>query len=253
MASSLSSVVEEAYTVFSHYRPTGRLHVCFCPCCFTPELEAELRSTPLRSISSRLLSEYTNSAHAWEPDVTLIEVKYFLPRYFELVSQREYPSFIGPETCLSRLGQDDWRATWPSREVAVIDRFFAALVEDIVSHSETIQSGKSWSLADDVTDVLIMLTQAGGSVREVLDVWDQAADPAAAAHFAAAQWKVKIDADGSFYFDDAFLSRDSDAAREIGAFLRRAETLQRMSDAFFSTNHPGLQQILSDGVDYAGA
>jgi hypothetical protein len=124
MRPQLRAVIEEAYEVFGDYRVRHSLTVCHCKCCMTEENERELLKTPLREIPAALLAEYTNSAHSWDDGPVAREMRYFLPRYFELLAVDDPPDNGGVDICLRRLGYADWRAKWPERECAVIDRFF---------------------------------------------------------------------------------------------------------------------------------
>ena len=77
---TLAAIIEDAFRVFARYTCAGSFVVCHCPCCMTEEVEAELVRTPLRQIPSGLLAEYTNSAHGWDDDLILADMRYLLPR-----------------------------------------------------------------------------------------------------------------------------------------------------------------------------
>jgi len=113
----LNSVVENAYREFACYRLRGTIAVCRCPVCVAGEVERELCTVPLRAISSRLLAEYTHSAHGFD-DRAADELRHFLPRYFELIAADDPPTNTGIETCLGRLHEAAWRVAgrrrkWP--------------------------------------------------------------------------------------------------------------------------------------------
>ena len=65
----LHAVIEEAYRVFSGYRPQRILNVCHCDVCIDAESERALLATPLRQISSKLLARYTDAVSAGTDDV----------------------------------------------------------------------------------------------------------------------------------------------------------------------------------------
>jgi hypothetical protein len=80
--------------------------------------------TPLREIPTDVLAEYTNSAHGWDDGPVAREMRYFLPRYFELLARNDPPDMMGIDICLRRLGYAGWRGKWPDAEAGVVDRFF---------------------------------------------------------------------------------------------------------------------------------
>jgi hypothetical protein len=120
MHSELRAVIDDAYDVFSGYRVRHSLSVCHFNSCMTVENEQLLLKAPLREIPSRLLAEYTGSAHSWDDGPVAREMRHFLPRYFELLALDDPPDTCGIDICLRRLAQADWCAKWPDRECAVI-------------------------------------------------------------------------------------------------------------------------------------
>jgi hypothetical protein len=60
-------------------------------------MAASILTTPLRELSKEQLTEYTNSAHGWSEQFLA-----FLPRYMELISDGEWPTYLGPDSVLSR-------------------------------------------------------------------------------------------------------------------------------------------------------
>jgi hypothetical protein len=87
--------VARSYDVFGKYAPGDKLVACYCNVCMAPETEALLRTTPLREISSKLLAEYTNSAHGYEQGQIANDLRYLLPRYFELLALNDPPHSSG--------------------------------------------------------------------------------------------------------------------------------------------------------------
>ena len=128
MTPELQAAITDAYREFSSYAIGSTLVVCHCNCCMTEETERELVKTPLRQVQASLLAEYTNSAHAWDDTQVARELRYFLPRYFELIAANDPPDAMGLDICLRRLGQAQWRQKWRPAEVEIIDRFFDGLI-----------------------------------------------------------------------------------------------------------------------------
>jgi hypothetical protein len=248
MSPELKAIVEEAYVVFGRYTPAApTLTVCHCNVCMTHEVERELIKTPLREIPSLLLAEYTNSAHDWDDGPVAREMRYFLPRYFELIANYDPPDNIGLDICLRRIGRGGWRAKWPVEEERVIDRFLDAFLVASLSRLKLAHWPIGWRLDFDFADVLTMIVTAGGNLDRALSVWDGAADPAAALHMAALRSDV-LTLNGKPCFDNPFLEDHREEADKIGAFLMRPEVDRRLETAFFSVADPRLQQILSDAM-----
>ena len=100
MRPELRAVVEDGYEIFGDHRIRHSLTVCHCNSCMSVEHERELLKTPLRDIPAALLAEYTGSAHSWDDGPVAREMRYFLPRYFELIAQNDPPDNCGIDICL---------------------------------------------------------------------------------------------------------------------------------------------------------
>jgi hypothetical protein len=248
---SLRQVVEDAYRVFSPYlpHPSTQLTVCYCNCCMTRETEAALRKTPLRSLTTELLSEYTNSAHGWDDDYISREFRYFLPRYMDLMASGEIPCYNGLECTFSRLQGVNWRATWPADEVRVLDGFFDALLLQTLTNVRLVDWPAGWFLETDISDILVLVVLANGDLERVLAVWDAAPDPSGAIHMAASRSNIGW-RDGAQRHISAFLDSYPEAAQLIARFLLRPEVDQRLENAFFAIDDPRLQKIVSDATSF---
>lgn len=247
MTPELREVVEQAYRVFAPYTIASALVVCNCNVCMTNENERELARTPLREIPSWLLAEYTNSAHDWDDGQVAREMRYFLPRYLELIALNDPPDNMGLDICLRRLGQAGWRSKWPADQAALIDGFFDRLVAASVHRLELARWPVGWRLAFDLTDVLTMVVTAGGDIGRVLAAWDAASDPPAAIHMAGLRDRV-LSESGRTYLVSAYLESYAEAADAIGAFLVRPEVDARLERAFFTIEDERLQKLVSDAM-----
>jgi hypothetical protein len=248
MTPELKDIVEESYRVFGGYSVRRSLSVCHCNCCMTVEAEQDLLTTPLREIPSGLLAEYTNSAHDWDDGPVAHQMRYFLPRYFELIAAGDAPCNMGLDICLRRLGRAGWREKWPAAEAQLIDRFFDALMGDSLLRLDLAQWPVGWKLDFDIKDVLTCVITANGNLGRVLARWDAAPDPPAAIHMAAAREDVLVSG-GRTYLHSAYLEKDFDReADDIGAFLMRPDVDRRLEAAFFTVTDPRLQKILSDAM-----
>lgn len=248
MTPEMANIVEDAYRIFSDFRVRHSLSVCHCNCCMTAETEQELLKTPLRAIPASILAEYTNSAHGWDDGPIAREMRYFLPRYLELIAINEPPCHMGLDICLRRLGEAKWRETWPAAEEEALDRFFDALMRQSLSNLDLAAWPVGWRLAFDIADVLTLVVTAGGDLERVLAVWDGAADPSAAIHMAALREDV-LESAGRTYLHSAYLDKDFNReADRIGAFLMRPEVDRRIEAAFFAVSDARLQSLLSDAM-----
>ena len=88
--SNLHRIIEAAYELFALYTLGTSLDVCKV-CCVTDKDEQLLLTTPLRETSRDMLSNgYFCSAHGHARQENW-EMKHFLPRVLELVSEFEIP------------------------------------------------------------------------------------------------------------------------------------------------------------------
>ena len=241
MSPELRAVIENAYAVFGRFGNPGRaLTVCHCPSCMSDETEAELLATPLRNIDAPLLAEYTNSAHGWSD-----QIRYFLPRYFELIAAGDPPHHFHSIVCLTRLRDGDWRTAWPDAEIAAVEGFFDAMVRDAIAEVGT-------DAGHDLEDVLMMIADAGGDLNRALTVWEGARDPHAAAAMALLRWHIAWRSGAAVMANWIDTSRGDDGRRDgmaIAAFLNRPDVDRRIEAAFFATKDPNLQAMLSNGLD----
>jgi hypothetical protein len=243
LTEELRRVVDEAYAAFAPYTIGSALIVCHCPVCMTPEVERDLVRTPLREIPSALLAEYTNSAHAWDNQVAR-EMRYFLPRYFELIAANDAPCSMGTEICLRRLRYADWRTSWPPAEVDLIERYFDALVRGALERLPMRRWDTGVDLAMNFGDILTMIVTSGGDLDRALAVWDAGPEIGAAVHMAQIRTDVYYTG-GRDTYRNAHLDDHPDQADKIAAFVNRPGVSERIEAAFFLTDDPDLQTILS--------
>lgn len=214
-----------------------------------PEVEKVLRTTPLREITSALLAEYTNSAHAWD-DAVAREMRYFLPRYLELIAANDPPDDLGLATRLRRLDSARWRDTWPAGERELLDRYFDVLLTAAVARLDLEQWPVDWKLAFDVGALLTLVITAGGDVDRVLAAWDVNTSPAAAIHMAALRAELVPADGGGWRLNSSFLEDHPAAAEKIGRFLARPVVSEKIEAAFFAVTDERLQRIASDGLAF---
>jgi hypothetical protein len=249
---ALRRIVEDAYRAFRRDDPPRGFNVCHCNVCMTEAAEREMASTPLREIPSGLLAEYTNSAHGWNDAAIADDMRYLLPRYLELIAADDAPDHLGSDIVLRRLKEAEWRVRWPKGQAAVLERFFPAYVRVRLMNLSTVEWPVGWLLADDIRDALTLTVTAGAPLRPVLDAWDAAGDPHAAIHMAALR-RYLGSRDGAWTLRSSFLESDHKGeAVLIGEFLMRPGVDKRLEAAFFMTDDPRLQKIVSDAIGMGG-
>jgi len=251
MTPELQTAIERAYEVFTPYTDVfgaKSLCVCRCPCCMYDEAEHALLNTPLREITPLDLGEYTNSAHGWDDDGIAHEFRYFLPRTFELIAQYDPLDYVGFTGALSRMGNAGWLDKWPKEQVDCVNGFFAAFMRSTLEAIYHQIPGRSEYELADIEDVLTCIFNAGGNIARMLEVWDAAPDPGAAANMANMRMRVTWkDGVPCLYNWDADPKMRKEGER-IAAFVRRREVDTRIENAFFMTEEVNWQMLMSNAL-----
>lgn len=244
----LDAAITNAYAVFSRYSLRGRLIICRCAVCVGEDAERGLTKTPLEDIAAPLLAEYSDSAHEWDGAVAE-QFRYYLPRYFDLIAHGETPSGIGPEMCLGRLSNCDYRKEWSERESRAIDEFFAALVADRAAAPVRIApDGRPPLFGDEVEAALCMAANAGVAMAPLLAAWEAAPMQAGALHVATmvadADW-LKGRLANSFWGGPGANPPAEPAMREVLAWLLRYETRAWLERACLAERDACSAELLS--------
>ena len=157
----MQSIISETYTLFAPYTIGKTLDVCKA-CCITDAEEQELVSTPLRSISSDLFFRaYYESARRYTAR-ELGEMKHFLPRVLELVSDYDFPTYA-VELTLTRLDLDR-PAAWTAPELALLQAFALAYFRQSLEQYP-LPSG------DSLESILVMFGIAHFDLGPLLSAW----------------------------------------------------------------------------------
>jgi hypothetical protein len=254
MTQELEVAIAYAYDVFSPYSERFSATVCCCPSCFLEADRERLLKTPLREIDGHLLDQYSWSAHGQDDDGPRSDdLRYLLPRYFELIALNDPKLQNSSPSNLTQLGRTPWRTVWSAAEVAAIDGYFDALMRACLANGNVVdgwsgRSGSGYRCALQLDNILVMLVCAGADVARLLQVWDSAPDPAAALHIADFRFSLQTDERGT-RFSDNYLEPDfEEAALAIGAFVCSPKATSRIEAAFFQTTDPGAQRLLSDSL-----
>jgi hypothetical protein len=250
MTPELDSAVVNARRVFSRYALNGRIIVCNCPCCVAPEVERELIRTPLHELSSALLAEYTNSAHGWDDKVAQ-DLRYFLPRYFELIARDDVPCQLDLEVCLRRLANAAWHEEWPAAEAKAIDDFFVAMLRSRLGASlgkTDLPTGYQLFTSGEAAEaVLCLAANAGGDMQQLLEAWDEdssrPADVRLARMIVSADWRAR-QLSNSWWIAD-YRPHAEQAMKQVIAWILRTETWERLEAAGLEETDEMIAELFS--------
>jgi len=165
--------IEEAYRLFASYSITPPLTVCDCGNCITGEEIKTLVSTPLRELSRDLIDTYISAMFESE-DKAIMELRYFLPRMLELLSQGEI-LYIDEGFSLSKCHFEHTHI-WKEEEIAFMERFAKAFFDEVLEE-------ESPDLCDSVEDWLVCFGLSGLPIDPLLNSWLQQADKVMALYY----------------------------------------------------------------------
>jgi hypothetical protein len=158
----LQAAVRRAYDVFGgRQAPSGHLNVC-TNCCMSEELEREMRTLPLRSLTAQHFYEYCTGAMGDLVQPTE-EIRYLLPRWLELLAAGER-THHSVELNLDRVGCCGPGA-FDAEEIGVLDSFMLA------DFDHELDDGNTAVEDSDPLAVIIMADTAGLSVAPLLQYW----------------------------------------------------------------------------------
>lgn len=172
MVSVLSDIIDTAYNLFAPYTVGSTLAVCKV-CCVSDAEEQELLRTPLRTVSAEVLNAgYFYSARSYSGREHK-ELKHFLPRLLELVTQFDFPMH-STEITLNRL-ELHHSARWPAPETALLQTFAEAFFIDCLGQYP-LPNGTS------LTEMLIMFGLGHFDLSRLLAAWAAARTLSSALH-----------------------------------------------------------------------
>lgn len=167
----LNEIVNDAYDVFSGNRPGEYLDAC-THCCMKESDADLLKSTPLREISVELLTEYQDAAKPRELDKS--ELKYFTPRYLELVKDYSFPSYE-PLLSLNRFGYLK-KSDWTQKERELLNDFASSFFK------KHINSRKHPTFTTPI-EILLMFYKAKIDIQQLLSEWQNSNSVESLLHF----------------------------------------------------------------------
>ena len=155
---ALSEAIGGLYETFSDYPLAQKIEGC--PCCVSDEDESSLHRKPLRELTAEDLTRYaTKALTTWG---TENDFKHFLPRLFELVTEKDGIAYeIDLAILFGKLDYAAWN-TWDKRERTAVRRYLKALwvfVLSVPTEAVTIE------------EYLCALSQAEEDLSWYLDTW----------------------------------------------------------------------------------
>jgi hypothetical protein len=158
----MKEIIERTYKEFSKYSVNLPLDVC-TDCCMTIEETTKLASISVDKIPQELLANYNDSA---KPEKTQIEeVKYFLPRYLELISEFNFPTHSS-ELSFSRLVPFD-KSEWTKNELEILLNFQELYFRNC------LKTYPIPSFGDKIDSIIIMFWKSGLGVDKLLNIWEE--------------------------------------------------------------------------------
>jgi hypothetical protein len=168
----LKKIIDRTYQEFSKYRATLPLDACI-NCCMTIEETTKLASMSVESIPQKLLANYNDSA---KPKKTRIEeVKHFLPRYLELISEFNFPTHSS-ELSFSRLVPFD-KNEWTKNEYEILINF------QLEYFKHCLNTYPIPSFGDKIDSIIIMFWESGIGIEKLLLVWEETESLESNLHF----------------------------------------------------------------------
>lgn len=196
------------------------------------ENEALLARLPVREIPHELLMEYNDGAATEKtPDD---EIKHFLPRYFELISNFDFPSH-SVEIALKRLSPFD-REAWSDEELELLNAFSLAFFEKCLSTYPL-------PTRDELDSIFILFWRGSLPIDPLLTLWEQHDSPSGILHLKDFYWDGFLQSK-SGKMSNAFA--DLELSMHLRNWLSRDDVRQRfmkqIETMYMRVDH-GLEEI----------
>jgi hypothetical protein len=231
----LRAAVEEAYQVFKAGAPERWSGDDYD---LDRESWARLSDLPLRELNSADTHHVLSESGRFDGR----EVRYMLPRLFELLAEGESPSSWGEECSLSCLAEAGYPEKWTEPERAAIEAFFSAMLD------ACLQDEQFWERRS-LDSLLCMAGVANADVSALLERADRAEDRRLARAVAHdIDWIGGPDWFGGLanaFWENAHPGH----ASTVEAWYRRPELLTLLEREFFAETDPAWQQRISDAVE----
>jgi hypothetical protein len=175
---TVNEAVANLYAAFKSYEPPKMLLDVCTGCCMDEKLEKEMRKLPLASLYRNHFYQYNDSAKSAVQPAD--EIKYFIPRMFELLSKGE-DLHHSMELYLDRVGRVP-EGVFLNPEKKAIDEFALIFFTEGLKEMPFVDGGIFQR--DDAFTTLLMFEIGGVDLTPLLAHWLQAETEIATLHFA---------------------------------------------------------------------
>ncbi len=181
---NLNNLIREGYDIFSGHQPKTAIDACTF-CCMTEEDAQQLVSLPVDEIPLEVLKKYQDAATPEKLDSG--ELKYFAPRYLELIKSYQFPSFE-PVLSLTRFGKIK-AFHWTKEERQLLDEF------SLTFFDQYLQARNPKTTAS-AMDILLMFYKGKFDIQPLLSLWDSMQSKASYDHFQSLSTEIVLDKKG---------------------------------------------------------
>lgn len=188
----IDKIVQKIYEIFSGNRPGEYIDACTF-CCISEENARKIKSLPIREIPLDLLKEYQDAAKPEQ--LNLSELKYFAPRYFDLIKDFQFPTFE-PLLSLNRFGYFN-DSDWATEEKELLDKFVLAFFKKYIY-------SKPQDVSISPIDMLLMFYKGNFKIDVLLKEWEVSNAENSLIHFSKLLDNLKITKRGVLKVNDAF-------------------------------------------------
>lgn len=115
----IDELIDVAYVLFGSHRLCQPLQVCTY-CCVMPHHVEQMYQYPVHELSKEVIFDYLDAAQSGTDEALSAQIRYFIPRIFELLVKGEYirhDTELTFDKCRLDLG------VWSKQETAVFERF----------------------------------------------------------------------------------------------------------------------------------
>lgn len=246
---AVKAAIARAYEVSQPYKAARPLTICHCALCLDDDTENLLLDAALHEIDRFELAAYASAIQADGSNIEVPnELRYFLPRFLELIAKGEEVHFADPCLAHHQLGLIDYRNLWPANEVKAIDGFFEAHLSRHLSQPigwTTTHHGKPLAYSI-VADQLCLASYGGGDIPACLKLWDRHPNPTAVQHLAVTVdgWLCVSDGKLTVSSQAFWTDRPEDSALVID-WLSRSQNADRLRDSLPPGASPELAALFA--------
>jgi hypothetical protein len=179
---TVNEAVANLYNAFRSYEsPKTLLDVC-TGCCMDEKLEKEMRKLPLASLYRNHFYQYNDSAKSAVQPAD--EIKYFIPRMFELLCEG-VDLHHSTELYLDRVGRCP-AESFTNAERSALDNFALAFFEDGLKEMPDCAAPRF--MRENAFTILLMFDIGGIDIDPLLDCWIADKSVAATLQYAEASY-----------------------------------------------------------------